>query len=153
MSEPTFPQMQHFFVLVGEGKITAENFQSFLENPNKFFEGNLTKDMVVPTTMTVGARTYDILRFHRGRQKSTMVDQAKDLSAHLGQEDGKHILKHQDDIPAVLRGKVNFVFTDWRHPDDQGRVAYVVWNGDGWVQDWEWLVPQRSGRSRMLRRK
>jgi hypothetical protein len=31
MSNPTFPQMQHFFRLVSEGKITAENFQSFLE--------------------------------------------------------------------------------------------------------------------------
>src|SRR3989344_4068460 len=40
MATPTFPQTQHFYRLVEEGKITAENFQTFLGNPNKFFEEN-----------------------------------------------------------------------------------------------------------------
>lgn len=40
MATPTFPQTQHFYRLVEEGKITAENFQTFLANPNKFFEEN-----------------------------------------------------------------------------------------------------------------
>lgn len=36
---PTFPQMQHFFRLVDEGKVSSANFQAFLENPNRFLAG------------------------------------------------------------------------------------------------------------------
>ncbi len=37
MIKPTFAQLQHFFRLVEEKKITADNFQLFLGNPNKLF--------------------------------------------------------------------------------------------------------------------
>ncbi|TSC83774.1 MAG: hypothetical protein G01um101413_914 [Parcubacteria group bacterium Gr01-1014_13] len=39
MSTPTFPQMQHFFRLVEEGKITSSNLQTFLEGPARFLVG------------------------------------------------------------------------------------------------------------------
>lgn len=39
MSTPTFPQMQHFFRLVQEGKITTANFQAFLQNPASLLVG------------------------------------------------------------------------------------------------------------------
>ena len=39
MSKPTFPQMEHFFRLVEEDKITVANFQAFLQNPGRFFAG------------------------------------------------------------------------------------------------------------------
>ena len=108
--------------------------------------------------MTVGDRTYDILGFLRGDEESvvghTMVDRSKETNANLGKEDGEHILKHQDEIPVALRGKVVFVFPDWRHPDDPEFAFYVYWGGDRWVQVWGWLGRgDCDGHDRLLRRK
>ncbi len=114
---------------------------------------------VLPTTMTLGGRVYDLLGFLRGDEKSvrstTMVERVKEMNANLGQDDGQHLLDHQDEIPVVLRGKVVFVFTDWRHPGVSEHVACVVWGGDSrrWVQDWNWLVYGWGGNGRVLRRK
>lgn len=36
--KPTFGQLEHFFRLVAEGKVTLENFQPFLESPDYCFE-------------------------------------------------------------------------------------------------------------------
>ena len=113
----------------------------------------------LPTTMTVGGRVYDLFGFLRGDEKSvkgdTMVIRAKEMNANLGKEECEHLLKNQDDIPVVLRGKVVFVFTDWRHPDLPEFVAYVYWGGDGrrWVQVWGWLDSDWVGLGRVLRRK
>lgn len=107
--------------------------------------------------MTVGGRTYDILGFLRGDERSvvgsTMVSRAKEMSAHLGKEDREHILAHQAEIPVGLRGKVAFVFTDDRHPVGSEGVYYVCWNGDRWVEGWGWLAFGWDGRDRVLRRK
>lgn len=40
-----------------------------------------------------------------------------------------------------------------RHPDDSENVAYVNWNGDRWVQNWNWLGDDWNGNVRVLRRK
>ena len=114
---------------------------------------------VLPTTMTVGGRVYDILGFLRGNEKFVnghiMVKRAEEMGANLGKEDGEHLLKNQGDIPVELRGKVVFIFTNWRHPDDSEDVAYVYWGEDSqrWVQDWDWLVYDWDGFVRVLRRK
>lgn len=104
-----------------------------------------------PVQMTVGGRTYDILTFlHEGENVvagTTMVSRAKKMDASLGQEDGEHLLAHQDGIPVALQGKVVFVFTDWRHPGDPGHVAFVYWDGGRWVQDGG-LARQRLARPR-----
>ena len=115
-------------------------------------------EKALPTKMTIGDRTYEILCFLRGEETSvvgyTMVDRAKEMNAHLGQDDGEYILKHQDEIPASLRGKVVFVFTDWRHPAYPGSVYCVYWRGGRWVQVWNWLGDDDwGGGGRFLRRK
>ncbi len=115
-------------------------------------------EKALPTKMTIGDRTYEILCFLRGEETSvvgyTMVDRAKEMNAHLGQDDGEYILKHQDEIPASLRGKVGFVFTDWRRPVNPGDVCYVYWDGDRWVRYWHWLDDDYwDGGDRFLRRK
>jgi hypothetical protein len=83
-----------------------------------------------PTEITVGGRTYEILSFLREDEESvrgdTMVSRAVEMKANLGQEDCEHLLAHQDEIPVALRGKIIFVFTDWRNPDDRERVASLV---------------------------
>lgn len=111
----------------------------------------------LPITMTVGGRTYEILGFLEGDENSVvghkMVERAKEMSAHLGEDDGQHILEHQEDIPEALRGKVVFAFTDWRRPDGSDCVADVGWDGGRWRQDWDWLDDAFDSRYRVLRRK
>ena len=96
----------------------------------------------LPTSFTVGNRTYDMLSFLRGNEKSVydivIVKRAMSMNAHLGQDDGEHILKPQDQIPASLQGKVVFVFTDWRAPDGYTSVYYIHWRGDRWVRNYIW---------------
>ena len=120
------------------------------------FVGGLVKD-TLPTEMTVSGRTYEILGFLQGDEKSvvghTMVTRAKEMQAHLGKDDGQHLLDHQEEIPEILRGKVVFVFTDWRNPALSGHVAYVIWRGGRWVRLWVWLAYGRLGNARVLRRK
>lgn len=154
---------------VEEAGGSFEDWQKFLAGPNasmlgllvmgkvKDFCGQLLKD-ALPTTMTVGDRTYDILGFLLGDETSvvghTMVGRAKELSAHLGADDGQYLLDHQQDIPVVFRGKVVFVFTDWRHPDDSESVYYVYWYDGRWVRNWSWLnFDYWHGDGRVLRRK
>jgi hypothetical protein len=104
--------------------------------------------------MTVGGRTYEILSFLQGEERvrgNIMVARAKDMNAHLGEDDGEYILAHQEDIPSSLRGKITFVFTDWQHL--YGRLGVVGWSGDRWVlgtfsQGDFWTYP-----ARVLRRK
>ena len=112
----------------------------------------------LPTEMTVGGRVYEILSFLREEDGGSvrgdvMVSRAKELGANLGKEDCEFILAHQADIPVALRGKIVFVFPDWRSPVDREDVAYVGWGGDGWYQFWGWLASGWLGFDRLLRRK
>ena len=112
---------------------------------------------VLPIEMTIGGRTYEILSFLRGDEKFVvghiMVERAKEMNAHLGKDDYDHLLKHQEEIPVALRGKVYFVFTDYRRPGCSGRVCDVCWAGGRWVQDRYWLGLDWNDRGRVLRRK
>ena len=110
----------------------------------------------LPTEMTVGGRTYEILSFLWEDEKSvpgpTMVARVKEMSANLGKDDGQFLLDNQQNIPVAWRGKVVFVFMDWRSPAYPGRVACVCCGGDRWVRDWYWL-DDFNGFARVLRRK
>lgn len=112
----------------------------------------------ITTEITISGRTYEILSFLRGNEKlvvgHTVVERAQEMNANLGQDDGEHILKHQDEIPVALRDKISFVFSDWRRPDLHGNAYLVTWSGVKWVrgslffdfEDW-------GGNARLLRRK
>ena len=134
-----------------------ERFAALIYSGNtgkvKDFCDQLLKD-TLPTTMTVGGRTYDILGFlEKGETSvvgSTMVERAKKMSAHLGEDDGQHLLDHQSEIPVALRGMV-FVFTDWRRPGGPGSVGCVDWGGGRWVLRWIWLDDDWRGGDRVLR--
>ena len=111
----------------------------------------------MPTSMTVGDRTYNMLGLLRGDETSvvwhTMVERVKEMNAHLGNDDGQYLLDNQQDIPVALCGKVVFVFTDWHHPDYPMSVGCVFWCDDRWVRDWGWSDRNFDGRDRVLRRK
>lgn len=113
-------------------------------------------ESALPTEMTLGERTYDILSFLRG-EKSVKVDvvvaRAKEMNAHQGKAEREHLLAHQGDIPVALRGKIVFVFTDDTHPGDPDGVACVYWSGGRWIRDWLWLDNDWCGNYRVLRRK
>jgi len=40
-----------------------------------------------------------------------------------------------------------------RNPDNTENVAYVNWDGNRWVQNWNWLDNDFNGNCRLLRRK
>ena len=111
----------------------------------------------LPTEMTVGGRTYEILGFLKGDEESVpgdvMVSCAKEMGANLGKDDCDHLLAHQNEIPVALRGKIVFVFPDMRSPGDRGYVAYLYWLGGRWVVGFYWLGGVWVGSYRVLRRK
>jgi hypothetical protein len=135
-------------------QLGSERFSALVNPTNTEQVKKLCDDLLkdsLPTEMTVGDRTYEILGFLQGDEKSVvghvMVDRAKEMNANLGKEDGEHILKYQDEIPVALRGKVVFIFPDWRHPDDPENAFFVYWSGDEWIQFWGWLGDGRWDRS------
>lgn len=112
----------------------------------------------LPTEMTIGGRTYEILGLYKEEDEGAvsgpmMTNRAREMNAHLGQDDGQHILDHQGEILTTLRRKVVFVFTDWRDPVYPGRVACVACDCHHWVRRWRWLDDGFDGRARVLRRK
>lgn len=128
-------------------------FAALVSSDNTAAVRKLAEELIVaglPTEMTIGGRAYDILSFLRGDEKSvpgnTMVERAKEMKANQGKEEREHLLKHQGDIPAALRGEIVFVFTDDRHPGNPEDVYYVYWGGDRWVTDWDWLDGGWFGR-------
>ncbi len=133
------------------GKITKR----WWEVIRRVMEGTLDPDVVadslqrivegklLPSEMTIAGRTYEIFGFLRGDEKSvvghTIVERAKEMKAPLGQDDGQHLLDHQEEIPEALRGKVFFVFPNWRNSHRPECVACVFWFGGRWLLSWNWL--------------
>ena len=110
----------------------------------------------LPTKMTLGGVTFDLLSFmEQGDGDSIngniMRERGVKLKANMSEEDGKFIYEHRDEIPVELRGKVYFVFPDWRYP--YGYATYLPWSGDQWVQRWGWLDDDYwNANDRLVRR-
>lgn len=156
-----FKKVLSFFEALG-----AENFQVLLKESNLEKVKEFCKTLVtpkpesnsLPTEMKIGDRTYELLGFLKEGEKSIvgheMVKRSKEMNAHLGQDDGQYLLDHQQDIPVSLRGKVAFVFTNWRRPDSSDDVCRVYWNDGRWVRGWLWLGRDYwNDDDRVLRRK
>ncbi|MDP2631915.1 MAG: hypothetical protein Q8P30_04095 [Candidatus Uhrbacteria bacterium] len=111
----------------------------------------------LPTEMTINGRTYDILGFLREDETSVlnheMITRAKNMNAHLGEDDCEYLLDNQQDIPVSLRRKVVFVFTYWRGSGDSEDVCYVFWDHVVWFRSWDRGFSIWSGDYRVLRRK
>jgi len=118
----------------------------------------------IPFEMTVGDRTYEIISILRGQAERRgrkyvaghiMIKRAESIGAHLGEEDGEHILKHQNEIPPSLRDKVGFVFTAWSlRSDFIHEICCVYWDGRCWIKRWDKVYANGCSQScRVLRRK
>ena len=133
---------------VDEGTISFQDTMNALQTIAEGLSSQL------PTTMTIAGRTYEILGFLREGEDyvkgDIMVSRAKEMQAHLGEDDGQHLLDHQSEIPVALRGMV-FVFTDWRRPGGPGSVGCVDWGGGRWGLRWIWLDDDWLGGDRVLR--
>ena len=150
-----FRKLAHLAEQLGE-----QRFSALIDSANTGKVREFCDDLLksaLPTEIVVAGRTYEILGFLREGEEyvdgHTMVERAKEMDAHLGEDDGQHLLDNQQDIPAALRGKVVFVFTDWRRPGDSGGVYCVCWSGDHWFRNWDWLGFGWRGSDRVLRRK
>lgn len=115
------------------------------------------KSNTLPTTMTIGDRTYEILEILREGEKSIVgyeIDRrAKGMNACLGQDDGQYLLDHRQDIPESLKRKVYFVFTCWHPPYRSDSVYWVGWDGCCWLEHESWFGSNRFFAGlRVLRR-
>ncbi len=102
----------------------------------------------LPTEMTIGDRVYEILGFLKEGEESIvgheMIKRAAEMKANLGEDNGRYLLDHQQDIPESLRGKIYFAFTDF----------CVFWLDGCWVGRWNLLGDfYWDGGGRVLRRK
>jgi hypothetical protein len=97
----------------------------------------------LPTEMTIGGRTYEIISLLRENEQSVtghmLTLRVKAKNADLGEIDGQHILKNQAEIPKILRGKIKFFFSTWHISDYPETVWLICWNGDEWELDWDHL--------------
>lgn len=83
----------------------------------------------IPTSPTIG-------EWSLNGQK--LVERAQEFDSHSGEEDAAHFLKHQNDIPTQLRGRVIFVFTNYIKPDE-GELYCIVWEKNRWVGRWDMI--------------
>lgn len=109
----------------------------------------------LPTKFTIDDRTYEILPFLEGTETSVnghvMRNRGARLNASMGKEDGEFLLRNQHKIPAILCGKICFVFPDWRRP--RGGATFLRWRGVRWVRYWGWLGGDGwRGYGRLVRR-
>lgn len=121
---------------------------------------SLSKVESLPTEMKIGDRVYEIINFlQKGETSVTghiMMKRAEEMSAHLGEDDGQYLLDHQGDIPEMFRGKVQFVFTNWRRFDQSDNIYYIFWHkyNDCWEILWACINEEKAGGGdRFLRRK
>jgi len=159
MANPTFEQLTEFHEQVKAKRITLENFQAFLRNPDQYREGNkfpseihaadlipkgwLVLEDVEPSKFHVKDLEF-ISSLEKGEEYikgEVMRQRAVKLKANLSLCDGKYLLEHQDEIPAKLRGKKYIILsgTLLRVSSDDLSVPCLYWDGVRWVLDFRWL--------------
>lgn len=135
-----FRAMAHLLEQLGE-----EQFAALIDSGNTGKVKDLCDTLIMealPTEMIINGCAYDILGIFQEDDRLRLLDsyqlvnRAKDMSAHLGRDDGRNLLDHQDEIPVVFRDWIVFVFTDWRHLIQSECIHIVYWGGDRWCETW-----------------
>jgi hypothetical protein len=121
--------------------------------------GKITGKVQSVLTLAISGREYDILTFASEVEQMvsghTMVDRAVFMEADLGEEDGQYVLDHQQDIPVLFRGRIEFVFTSWRRRENNEDIHFISWDSDKsrWVKTFWLLTEGWFCRGRVLRPK
>ncbi len=161
MSKPTFEQTEEFYEQVKSGRITRENLQVFLRDPNRgqlltigvaelIPKGWEIVEDIAPSKFQV--KDLEFISFlEKGEEYiggEVMRQRAVKLKANLGLADAKYLLDHQAEIPAKLRGKKYIVLPGTVLRDSCGDlgVPYLGWGGGRWVLDFCWVDDGFSGR-------
>ena len=120
----------------------------------------------VPTIMTLGNRTYEILGYLRGHEESvtgeTMAKLAKKMNANLGKEECLYVWKHRHEIPAEMwvtgkQGRIVLLFPAWQYRGrHEGPVACIYYfsSENCFYRSWAhgWCDQVFCGNGRLLRR-
>ncbi|MDD4900692.1 MAG: hypothetical protein PHS62_01100 [Patescibacteria group bacterium] len=109
----------------------------------------------LPTEMTVGDRTYEIINFTKEEPSmfgAVLINQESQRSGRLQGEDMEHILKRQQDIPASLRCVI-LIFPISNGYGLEMRGLYWSKSGTKWFQVSFNALGEFDGRYRLLRRK
>jgi hypothetical protein len=116
--------------------LDPKNFKAVRELVISFRSGHLD----------IGGRVYDILLnpfggFVKPLNVPMMIKHARNLGVHLGEEDGRHILEHSEDIVHGYRDILRFFIIDWHNPDNDDEIAYIHWDfeEDRLVLSWKRL--------------
>ena len=108
------------------------------DNKNPIRKYSQLAKITLPTEMVIGGICYGILSILKKEEKSiighTMVRRAREENARLGQKDGKHLLKHQGEIPVIFQENAIFVFTDWRSSERSDVISYVFYDTTNWCR-------------------
>lgn len=172
MSDITVGQLGELIAQAQAGRVTRENLQAFLRDPNNGFvaDGNNFPSLalaanLIPKGLEViedvepsqfQVKDLELVPFlHEGKRPingDTMRQRAVELNANLGLADAKFVLDHQDEIPVEFRGKyLVFTGTLLRYSGGYPRVAALFWYGSRWCLNFDWLAYDWDARGRLLR--
>jgi hypothetical protein len=118
--------------LIQELKLTiGEELFQVLVDPANTKEVQKLCEQIMIRTITIGGRTYEIVPFNWvfGVPVSVNIEAAKKLNACLGEEDAKHFVQYQGEIPVFFRDRCYFVFPNY---DLYGAVYHFNWTGTKW---------------------
>lgn len=112
--------------------------------------------MGIPDMLEIGEREYDVVSWSKKESArlplTAIIKLAKELDANLGEEEGKYIEEHAQDIPAGLHGMIIFLISEWTSPD--GMVATFNRSRiSGWMLKWEDPKQVAGTIVRLLRRR
>ncbi len=142
-----------------EEQLGPARWHELIDSANTGKVKALCDELLIPTTMVVGGRTYDILSVEGNIGSGhELVCLAQELDAHLGREERMHLLDHQQEIPSLL-GKIKIIFTDDTSADDaHGSITSIEWDKGcrQWTCFWcrlDSTIIYRGRNIRVLRRR
>lgn len=111
-------------------EIGEDAWQALINPENTGKVKKLAEELLaLPTEMTLGGETYEILDPHGEAGKIVSADgvlaYAVEMDAYLTPKVCRHILDHTDEIPVELQGKACFVLPGY---GDGVMIPYLLWN-------------------------
>jgi hypothetical protein len=122
---------------------------------SKYDSTIIQPSLVDVISLNLGDRAYEIPSIIADGEivgRNEILARIKREDAELGKDDGQWFKKYQDDIPMVLRERLVYIFTMWRHPEHPDFIALLFWGGDRLLQYWAAIGYDWNSRHRPVRR-